>query len=162
NRFCLAAASAAARPVTESGPMNAIGLASTLTLPVRTYFWMSVGIAWVSKTWHAGHCRSMYSARVTGAFGEPRTFPCWGIPFSVVLPSAAFGSGLTREPRAGVEPDDEDDDLRPVRTNPSTIASTIITTTNAAPISTFGEAWRRWPGAFTGGGGTCVWRLRFV
>ena len=32
----LAAAIAARRPRSESGPMNAIGLASTLTLPVRT------------------------------------------------------------------------------------------------------------------------------
>ena len=36
SRFCSAAASAAARPRSESGPMNAIGRASIFTLPVRT------------------------------------------------------------------------------------------------------------------------------
>src|SRR5262245_56707532 len=100
----------------------------------------------------------MYSASVTGAFGEPRTFPCCGMPFSVLLMTVALGSALTSVPRCGVELDD--DELPPVSTNPSTIAITISATTAAAAISTFGEAWRRCPGALTGGGGTCAWRLR--
>ena len=48
------------------------------------------------------------------------------------------------------------DDDPPVKTNPSTMARTMSATASAAPIKTFGEAWRLAPG----GGGTRASRRR--
>ena len=67
----------------------------------------------------------MYSTSVTGAFGDPSTLPFCGMPLKSCLHVGRARQPFASDPRAGVE---LDDDFPPVRTKPSTIASTISAT----------------------------------
>src|SRR5437763_1269500 len=123
--------------------MIAIGRASTLSFPGRTYREINVGMAVVSNCWQNGHCRSTYSIIVAGADGFPSTLPCCGILAKRLCTSDASGR---------IDPVAFDELLPPVSATPRTIPTTIRTTTAAAAINTFGDAWRRRvPGALGGG-----------
>ena len=104
---------------------------------------MIEGMFCVSKTWHDEHWRSMYSVIVTGALGEPSTFPCWGMPFSsdTAVPESGSGVGVV------VELDEP-----PVSATAAATAIPARTMTAPAIASTFGEAFRP-PVLRTGGGG---------
>ena len=62
---------------------------------------MMSGITCVSNCWQNGHCRSMYSTIVTGAFGLPSVRPFCGIPLKSVWTSLAPGSAFFSVPIAG-------------------------------------------------------------
>src|SRR4249919_2718110 len=109
---------------------------------------MIVGMTSVSKARQTGHCRSMYWTIVTGAFGEPSTFPCCGIPSKVLSAESASGSAL-----AGVVLGVEDDDERPSSANAATAATAATAIATATTASTFGEAVRP-PVLRTGGRAT--------
>src|SRR5438876_11604792 len=103
-RFCSEAAIAALRAGIESGPMNAIGRASILSFPARTNSGTMLGRTLLSNARQPGHCRSMYSTIVSGAFGEPRTNPFWGMPANSRWTTAAPRQALDREPALGLVP----------------------------------------------------------
>src|SRR5919198_4677782 len=97
---------------------------------------MIVVMTSVSKARQIGHCRSMYSTMVTGAFELPSTVPCWGMPLKSRLTSAASGSGVT------VVDEDDGEEEPPVRANASAAATAASAIAPAAAASTFGEARR--------------------
>src|SRR5438067_1743361 len=159
-RFCSAAAIAALRPGLESGPMKASGRASILSFPVRTNSGTMLGSTSVSNARQPGHCRSTYSIIVNGAFGEPRTSPCCGIPANSRWTTSASGKALVSEPRVGTVPD-ADEVPPPTASAIPTAAPATTSATTAAMTSTFGEARRRSPLRATGGGAAACWR-RFL
>ena len=102
----------------------------------------------------------MYSIIVTGAFGEPRTSPCCGIPANSRWTTPAFGNAFVSEPRVGMVPA-EDELLPPKASAIATPAAMITSPATAAAASTFGDARRRAPLRATGGGAaTCCLRRR--
>ena len=132
--------------------MATTGLASTLTLPVRTYFGITLGMISVSNARQAGHWRSMYSIIVTGALGEPRTFPLCGMPLKSWVTTPASGSFVV------VVTGDEDPPV--IATTSAIAAATSAIAPTAAP-STFGDALRG-PPVLRTGGGVCTCRLRLA
>jgi hypothetical protein len=57
-----------------------------------------VGMTSVSRERQPGHWRSTYSTIVTGAFGDPSTRPCWGIPTNSRWTASAAGRAFVSEP----------------------------------------------------------------
>src|SRR5439155_17901460 len=53
---------------------------TSFTSPERTYSDTSAGSVSRANAPQYGHCRSAYSTSVSGACGEPRTLPRWGMP----------------------------------------------------------------------------------
>ena len=76
-RFWCPAAMVASRPRRESGPMKAIGRATTFSLPVRRSARRSSASPRSRTARQTGHWRSMYSTIVAGAEGLPSTLPRW-------------------------------------------------------------------------------------
>src|ERR1051326_3258628 len=112
--------------------MKAIGRAITSTFPLRTKRGTMVGITSVSKARQTGHCRSMYSTIVTGAFGLPRTFPRWGMPLKSPTAEPASGSVVLADVVDGF------DEEPPVSANASAAATAASAITTTAIASTFG------------------------
>src|SRR2546423_2771257 len=102
----------------------------------------------------------MHSIIVTGAFGEPRTSPCCGIPANSRWTTSAFGNAFVSEPRVGMVPA-EDELLPPTASAIPTAAAVITSPATAAAASTLGDARRRAPLRATGGGAApCCLRRR--
>src|ERR1700735_5902256 len=98
-RFCLPAASAATCwvwKVSRSRVAVCIEWYSILTLPVRTYFLITVGRALMVNCLQNGHSRSPKYCSVIGALGLPRVIVCWGMPCSSETTSvwAVLAAGL--------------------------------------------------------------------
>src|SRR5262245_26732047 len=135
--------------------------------PGRTYFFTSPGSVCVSNSAQYGHCRSMYSVIVTGAFAEPSVVPSCGRPLKSAATSPAPGSvsPFVSEPTAGMffgvlfdEP--------PVNANTAPMTTATRTTTPAIARRTRGEACRprvvgvRRPRERPGGGAAAAARRR--
>src|SRR5215831_7210100 len=114
-----------------------------------------LGITVVSNSRQMGHWRSMYSTIVTGAFGLPRTLPCWGMPLKRLFAVPESGSVLAVVPVA-LEPEDEP----PVSANASATATAASAITPAPIASTFGDACLPLPPVLRTGGGAGVLRSR--
>src|ERR687888_1487552 len=85
----------------------------------------------------------MYSIIVTGARGEPRTLPRWGIPPKSRCTSDALAKRVD---------DDGEDEEPPLTARATPTAAPISTMSSPTAMSTFDDAARRSPFRCTGGG----------